>query len=306
MPKVSVIIPTHNRPEFLHSAITSVLNQTFQDFEIIVVDDASKDDTHNVINCINDRRIKYIRHEINKGVSAARNTGITASTSDFIAFLDDDDEWMPEKLGKQVDLIENKSPGVGVVYTGFVRMNRKSTEILGQNIPTKRGTIFNEMLIGNWIGTASTPLFRRECFDKVGLFDERISYGEDYDMWIRMSKEFRFEYIEEPLVKYHVHRNGLTSNHDMVIRGMEILNKKYGQFLALNKKSYSHFYLVLGGAYCYNQNMKKGKEAFLKAIKLYPFEIRHYFNLGLSLLGASSFRKLREIKESVITYLKAL
>ena len=117
MPAVSVIIPTYNRAEFLRLAITSVLNQTFQDFEIIVVDDASEDHTHEVMNNLNDKRIKYIRHEVNKRVSAARNTGVLHSSGDYIAFLDDDDEWLPSKLQRQVALLEDSTSTCGGVYT---------------------------------------------------------------------------------------------------------------------------------------------------------------------------------------------
>src|SRR5262245_46961170 len=112
MPKVSVIIPTHNRADFLRDAIFSVLNQTFQDFEIIVVDDASTDNTSEVIGAFNDERIRYLRHDTNKGGSAARNTGILNSQCDYIAFLDDDDQWLPEKLAKQVDTLIASPPDV--------------------------------------------------------------------------------------------------------------------------------------------------------------------------------------------------
>src|SRR5258705_10332336 len=110
MPKVSVIIPTYNRAECLRSAITNVLNQTFQDFEIVVVDDSSQDHTREVVNSLDDKRIKYIRHERNKGVAAARNTGVSNAKGDYIAFLDDDDEWFPEKLKKQCAVLEASSP----------------------------------------------------------------------------------------------------------------------------------------------------------------------------------------------------
>src|SRR2546429_9117536 len=118
MPKVSVIIPTYNRAEFLCSAITSVLNQTFHNFEIIVVDDASQDHTREVMNSLGDKRIRYIRHEKNKGVAATRNTGLVNAKGTYIAFLDDDDEWLPEKLQKQFNLLESCQNIVGVVYTG--------------------------------------------------------------------------------------------------------------------------------------------------------------------------------------------
>src|SRR4030095_982853 len=106
MPKVSVIIPTHNRAEFLRSAITSILNQTFQDFEIIIIDDASKDHTREIIAHFNDARIKVIHNQVSEGAAGARNIGIRNSTCEYIAFLDDDDEWLPEKLQMQICLLD--------------------------------------------------------------------------------------------------------------------------------------------------------------------------------------------------------
>src|SRR5215471_7855638 len=142
MPKVSVIIPTHNRAEFLRSAITSVLNQTYQDFEIIVVDDASTDKTPEVVASFHDGKIKYIRHDANKGDAGSRNTGIRNSSGDFLAFLDDDDEWLPEKLQMQVGLLRNSRVKVGGVYTGSLRIDKTTGKILAIDIAGKRGDLF--------------------------------------------------------------------------------------------------------------------------------------------------------------------
>src|SRR5688572_16958601 len=119
MANVSVIIPTHNRAQSVVTAIASVVRQTFQDLEIIVVDDASNDDTAEVLAQFRDKRIKVIRHQTNRGGAAARNTGIRHSTFDYIAFLDDDDEWLPEKLAKQMAALLTSPPEVGCVYTGY-------------------------------------------------------------------------------------------------------------------------------------------------------------------------------------------
>src|SRR5207237_7043535 len=117
MPKVSVIIPTHNRSGFLRLAVLSVLKQTFPDFELVIVDDASGDDTPAVVKRFEDPRIRYIRHERNLRIAAARNTGISNSTGEYVAFLDDDDEWLPSKLQKQVSALDHSASTVGAVYT---------------------------------------------------------------------------------------------------------------------------------------------------------------------------------------------
>jgi len=298
MPEVSIIIPTHNRAELLPRAIATVLNQTFQDFEIIVVDDASEDNTQDIMKNFADQRIRYIRHEINKGVATARNTGILNSQGRYIAFLDDDDEWLPGKLEKQFELLE-KSPIVGVAYTGSFAIEASSRKILNQLSPREKGNIFDKICIQKSIAPTSTFFLRKECFEKVGLFDASLDFGEDFDMWLRISKEFRFEYIEEPLVRFSVpdSRHSLSGNYDLMIRGNEAQLRKYASLFASDRKSYSHCYLGLGVLYCYNGNVSKGRESLIKAIKIYPFEPRHYFNLCLSFLGAKNFKKLKMLKE---------
>ncbi|MEP9410713.1 MAG: glycosyltransferase family 2 protein [Candidatus Brocadia sp.] len=293
MPKVSVVIPTYNRPEFLSSAIASVLNQTFQDFEIIVVDDGSKDNTPEVVNRLNNKKIKYIRNEINKGEAGARNTGIMNSNSEYIAFLDDDDEWLPEKLALQVDLLKNSPTKVGVVYTGYIEVDKTSRKILQKIFPIKRGYIHRDLFIKNYVGVPSTVIVRRICFERIGLFDGNVVYPTDYDMWIRLSKEFHFEYIKKPLVKYYIHKNTISSNYEIRIQGIKVMLERYSNIYYSNCKAHSQYLIRLGILYCCNGSAGKGRESFLKAIRLYPFDVRNYIFLGLSLLGTNNFRRLQ-------------
>ena len=307
MPKVSVIIPTFNRAEFLCSTITSVLNQTLQDFEIIVIDDASQDHTREVVNSLNDKRIRYICHERNKGVAAARNTGVVNAKSDYIAFLDDDDEWFPEKLQKQFDLLESCPPIIGVVYTGSFIVEEYSKKILAKVFPKKRGDIFDEVLTTNRVADTSTIFLRKQCFEKVGFFDEDLHFGEDYDMWLRISKEFQFEYVNELLINkcvLHNNRPSLSHNYESVIRNIEMSLKKHATLLTSNNKGHSGRYRELGEVYCCTGDIRKGREAFIKAIKLYPLEIKHYYSLFLSLLGAKNFKQFKEFKDRTILRLR--
>ena len=297
MPKVSVVIITYNRAEFLRSAISSVLSQTFQDFELIVVDDASKDNTAGVVQAFNNKRIRYIRHETNKREAGARNTGVRNAEGEYIAFLDDDDEWLPEKLQKQVELLDKSPAAVGGIYTGFIKIDRPTGKALEQIIPTKRGDIFRDMLVQNYVGTPSTVLLRKMCFEKVGLFDEGIAFGPDYDMWFRIAKEFEFDYVKESLVNYFVHDNKLSANYKLIIEGMETINRKYDRIFTRDKKNYSDRYHRIGVFYCYTGKIGKGRKALVAAIKLYPFDIRYYFRLFLSLFGAENFKRGHEFRE---------
>jgi glycosyltransferase involved in cell wall biosynthesis len=160
MPKVDVIIPTCNRSQFLRSAIGSVLSQVFGELRLIIVDDGSSDDTPSVVRSFDDNRIKYIRHETTKGEAGARNTGIMNSDAKYVAFLDDDDEWLPEKLRVQVDFLEVSPTKVGAIYTGYIAIKKANGEIIGRRIPKIRGDIHRDMFFGNRVGSPSTVLLR--------------------------------------------------------------------------------------------------------------------------------------------------
>jgi hypothetical protein len=164
------------------------------------------------------------------------------------------------------------------------------------------------MFTQNWVGPPSTVLLRRECFERIGSFDEYVVFCNDWDLWIRISKEFDFDYIKEPLVRYYVHKNNMSdsSNAEVKIRGIEMVLKKYDKLFALNRKTYSELHLTLGVLYCFNRNMKKGREFFLNAIKLYPFDMKYYYNLGISLLGADAFKKLKAMRDNLTDPLRSL
>jgi len=293
MPKVSVIIPTHNRAEFLRSAITSVLNQTLQDFEIVIIDDASKDHTQEVIANFNDARIKAIHNQFSKGDAGTRNIGVINSNGEYIAFLDDDDEWLPEKLKIQTCLLDNSPPEVGGFCTHSYIIETESGRVSSVFNPER-----SDLTKENFIRTSSI-LLRRECFEQCGLFDESMPTSSDYDMWIRISKKFSFEIIKTPLVRYRINENSLTFNYDKMVIGREILFEKHDKFFKQNPKEYSREYLQIGVLYCYKGEIKKGRKAFGKAIRINPFDVRNYFNFSLSLLGAERFKKLKKAKEKV-------
>jgi len=303
MAQVSVVVPTYNRAELLSSAIASVLNQTFQDFEITIVDDASEDNTRDVVLALNDKRIKYIRHQVNRGEAASRNTGITHSEGEFIGFLDDDDQWLPDKLRLQIDLLENSSPKVGGVYSSFFAIDMENGRTLGQWVPKKRGDIYEDMKSDNFVGTPSTVLLRRECFSRAGLFDEDIPYGLDYDMWIRISKEFYFDYIKLPLVKYYFHKDQISNNLEMRSKGKEALLEKHSHFFMSNKQAYTNHLLELGLLYRHQQQIGRANAAYLRAIRTYPRRLGNYTGLVKSvisfLLGRRHFLRLKKFRKTL-------
>lgn len=297
MPKVSVIIPTYRRPDFLRRAIASVLSQTFKDFELLIINDASQDNTGQLVESIPDDRIRYHCNETNKGGAASRNRGIRQAQSTYIAFLDDDDEWLPQKLELQVGLLDQSPTEVGGIYTGYERIQRATGQSLGITMPTKRGDLSYELLLNNPLAGTSGLLLKKECFEEIGLFDEELPSYQDYDLWIRISKKFSFDYVNEVLYRYYVHDKKIWTNPQALSKGLDIVvNKHCTKDLAV-RKNFSAQFLLLGVMFCYAGNLEQGRKAYWTAIRLYPFEIRNYFNLFLSLLGTGYFKRIKALRQ---------
>jgi glycosyltransferase involved in cell wall biosynthesis len=294
MPRVSVVIPTHNRAALLQGALASVRGQTYQDLEIIVADDASSDDTAQVVAGLDDGRLRYFRHVSARGEAAATNTGVGQAAGEYVAFLHDDDRWLPAKLERQLEIFAGSGAKVGAVYSGFISIGSSGKE-LRRTLPTRRGKLFGELCRQNCIGVPSTVMVRRECFARVGLFDENIAYGADYDMWIRIARYYDFDYAAEPLVLYSVHEQRLSANYAKILQGKEAQLRKYAGFFAADRKSYSHLLLSVGVLHCYNRNLREGRRAFLRAIKNAPFDSHAYLNLLLSLCGTQAFAKIKAL-----------
>lgn len=236
-PIVSVIIPTYNRENLITKPIRSVLTQSYQDFEIIVVDDCSTDNTEKVVKSFNDPRIKYIRHQRNSGPAIARNTGIENASGSYIAFLDSDDEWLSEKLEKQLNLFQQCDPEVGVVYTGVELVN-EFNQVKRVKTPTYRGFLRERLLYKNVIGTPSTVIVKRNYLEQVKGFDANIPpFVEDADLWLRLSEYCKFEVISEPLVRYSDDDSGnrLTINHKAALEGYLAFLRKHHSKATFNR-----------------------------------------------------------------------
>ena len=214
-PLVSVIIPTFNRANLIGRAIQSVLDQTYQNIEIIIVDDASNDNTEEIVRKFHIKDVVYIRHNCNKGGGAARNAGIIASSGQYIAFLDDDDEWLNDKLEKQVKTIRTLSSEWGGIYCGFYRITGKKTKKVEV---FKKGDLRNELLREKLdIGSSSTLLFIKKIILEIGLFDETFERNQDYELLIRFFRKYKLFSLKEPLVKIYT-RNYNIPNGEMMAK----------------------------------------------------------------------------------------
>lgn len=272
-PKVSVIVPTYNRAHVIDRAIRSVLNQTYQDFELIIVDGASTDNTEEVVKIFNDVRIRYIRQEINKGTQAGRNIGIKAAKGEYIAFQDSDDEWLPEKLEKQMKVFQQLSPKVGMVYTDMIRINRNGKFFIYEapTIMPDDGFVYQKALnyyIGN-IGI-QTAVIRRTCFETVGLLDERLPAFDDLELFIRLSKYYYFYHIDEPLVKYYATEGSFGSNKRSWVAARKMILEKYFDDIKKDKKVLANHYFQIAINLCNIKEFEEGLNYFYKIFEIDP------------------------------------
>ena len=214
-PLVSIIIPTFNRPHFLQLTIESILAQTYSDYEIIVVDDGTPNDANQIL-CQQYDKVFYLKFHNTKSPAKPRNEGIKLAKGKYIAFVDDDDIWLPNKLKKQVDILEN-NPDFGLVHGCCEVINENGilqNKIIGrpgsQNV--KHGDVSLTM-IGNWTVMMPTSFVRKEVIDAVGFFNETMPpAGEDLEFWARCSFETKFYYDDEPLVNYRVHEKNISGS----------------------------------------------------------------------------------------------
>lgn len=293
MPKVSVIIPTYNRVKLLPEALDSVLNQTYRDFEIIIVDDGSMDNTKEIVESyinlqtrqpVNPLTIRYIYQE-NKGPAAARNTGIKQVRGEYIAFLDSDDSWLPEKLEKSINFItQNKFDWMCTAFYRVLELEGKLEQkvacVEDSYLDTSRQ---NLNLIKNGLFFFSdVPLFtssilvRKFSFEKSGLFDETFKIGEDFDMFLRFEENNLLGgYLNEPLCTYRINGSSITQSEN--ISGLKEslrLAKKHALLLGLQKqhirKSYSEFLWRCADIFFGSGKYWDSLSCLIKSICFYP------------------------------------
>lgn len=217
-PAVSVVLPTYNRASLLPEVLENLRGQTFENFEVVVVDDGSDDGTEELFRGHDRETIRYVRHEINRGASAARNTGIRKASGRFIAFQDSDDRWKPEKLEKQVAVMEEAPESVGLVYVG-TEMEDRNGRIVPVQVPRHRGDVHEEQLYRDHLSGTPTWLVRRECFEEVGTFNEDLPARMDYEFNLRLTRSYHVDFVKEPLVRIgHSAANRITDRGHPRIR----------------------------------------------------------------------------------------
>ncbi|MEM8970541.1 MAG: glycosyltransferase family 2 protein [Pseudomonadota bacterium] len=255
MVKVSVILPTYNRAHVLSDACRSVLSQTVKDIELIIVDDASQDDTKKVADCLRDARVRYIRHERNRGVSAARNTGLSLSRGLYIAFQDSDDLWLPGKLARQLGQLETLPRDVGAVTGSKIVFGRDSSWNYAPGLVTCAPPPENRMelqedqvrklLTHNRI-SVQNALFRRSCFPGIEWFDPCAKANEDWEFSVRLVQHTKvFEEID-PVVLAFVSEDSISKSNNKKALGLVRIIKNNHDLFRRHHDLYALHLLQLG------------------------------------------------------------
>ncbi len=271
-PQVSVVVPTHNRAAMLMRAIDSVLAQTCGDFELIVVDDASSDDTLQRLAAHPDPRLRTLVSATACGAPRARNRGIAASRGRFVAFLDDDDEWLPEKLERQLEMFDRGPPQLGLVHGGSVVVAAASGRVVHTVVPTPGLAVRPADFLGEITFTTSVVMIRRECFDAIGVFDESLAGAQDRDLWIRLAGAYRFDGVPQVLVRRHIHGAQITTSLPAKILAKQQIIAKYARELRDQPRQLAQHQWRLGILLCVAGDRAAGRRALCASILARPWQ----------------------------------
>ncbi len=235
-PFFTVVIPTYNREDLIQEAIRSVLNQTFGKFELIVVDDHSIDNTNDVVTSFGDDRITYIVNDHTKGGAGARNAGIFRAKGEWVAFLDDDDVWLPEKLELQYKKIKEVNDSVGLIYTGYAAYDFDNKREISLYMPENEGWLQEYLLYKNVIGTFSIVVIRSNLLRKIGGLDEEFESMQDMELYFRIASLSKIEFIKDKLTYVrHSNTDRITLNAQKRLKGSLSFWKKHEK--VINKSS---------------------------------------------------------------------
>lgn len=282
-PLVSVIIPNFNYARFLSAAIASVLKQTYPLIEILVVDDGSTDTSREVLSEFGPKIRVFYQQRM--GVSCARNLGIEKAKGNTIAFLDSDDRWDPNKVARQIHMLENHR--LGMVYCQLKRIDQMGRPI-GLAPLGAQGRVLMDMvrLRGPGIpASGSSALIRRECFDKVGLFDPRLSTSADWDMWRRIACHFSVGCVPEALVEYRVHPSSMHHNlpvfeHDMLLALQKTFEDPDAREAhPLRREAYGNLFLMFAGSHLRGGSFFRAVYWAARAIWIFPPSIKYILGL---------------------------
>jgi glycosyltransferase involved in cell wall biosynthesis len=294
LPAVSAIITTFNRERFLAGAIASVLGQTWTDLELLVLDNSSTDGTAGVVARSQDPRVRYLRHPP-LTIARARNLGLKEARGEFVAFLDDDDEWLPRKLERQVAVFRQGPETLGLVYGGFTRIDERGRE--GEtHHPVLRGRVLMDLLRQRdpFTGSASNPMMPARVLRALGGFDPSFATSEDWELYLRLAERFDVDYAPEVVVRIRSHAGPrLGSRLDDARRVEEAVLARYG--LEMGRHLRALYLRKIGGKLCRTGAVREGRAALLRAIWADPLNPIAYGQYCLSFLGRGGYGRAHDL-----------
>lgn len=304
-PLVTVVITTYNRPNCLRRAVETVSKQDYEPIELVVVDDCSREPAVDTLSDISPEvsSFKLHRHATNKGANAARNTGIEAATGSFVAFLDDDDRWEPDKLSKQVAAFREADDDVGLVYTGRKIMD--GAEVVDTVLPEPVDTDMTKVLLcRNPIGTQSTVMVRSGVAKQVP-FDEKIPRWADLEWFVSVSTVCKLAVVREPLVIYTRDANNRISDDYTKLReSYRRFRAKYSDLAGeygwlFKRKMHGYTAFRAGRASINDRNYSEARRYLLKALWAYPFEPEFYPYAAAASGGRATHQTVRTTRELI-------
>ncbi len=308
-PTVAAVIPTMNRAERLESALQSVFAQTYDPIETVVVDGGSTDRTPDIVARYRDKysedRLAYVRNEEPQGLPAARNLGARRTNADFLAFLDDDDRWHPEKIERQVEHITCSDREIAMSYTGRVSRT-ESGEHVHTARPSVGGDAFRRLLVRNDIGSPSRVMVTADAFESVGGFDEDLRHQEDWDFYLRTARRHEIGYIPDPLVVRLSHRDAMSADVEkQKAYGERILERYHSELrtYGVYDSAWAALHREAGIAHAQNGDIEAGRRELRNALR-YEVTPRGVVSYLFTLLGPLGFQfgtLLKREVESALT-----
>jgi len=289
-PSVSVVIPVYNRGDVIERAVESVLQQTYRDFELLVVDDGSTDGTLDVLQSISDERLRVLQLSANRGANAARNRGIENAAGDYVAFLDSDDLWYPEKLEKQVRRMEETPDDVGIVYCGFWDMGGLFRQYRPRREPGRfEGNLSSELTRHNFLGFINV-LVKRSVLEKTGDLDEELPALQDWDFHLNASRHTHYAVIDEPLLEKHPGESSISRDYDAYVRAHQRLMKTHTARFRDDAVARANMLFRLGSCLYLTGEAVEGRKQMVRAIEMRPRNVICRSAFWLSYLGLVPFQ----------------
>ena len=280
---VTAVITTCRRdPDTVERAVRSVIAQTYTDWELIVVDDSPEQFAQRaevgrrVRSFSGEHDVRYLPNPENRGACYSRNVGLREAKGEYIAFLDDDDEWLPQKLEGQVRGLREAPAETALVYSPYISVDATTNEKKTVATPGLSGMLYEELMRrGNFIGGMSMPLMRTEAVRAVGGFDEPLQSMQDYDLWLRLSQRYGIRYLDGPNVLYYIHGGEqITSNPKKKIAGLERVMEKNGLYIAAHREIGARLTRSLSWYYARSGDRKEAFRLWRRSVRLRPSEAR--------------------------------